>query len=210
MEMDGKKWLWMAGFLSPIIFMVAVIILGLMTPGYDHLRDTISILQIKKYGWIQEINFIQVGMGLGIISWFIGQNLITKEAKKVWRNIVIFCVTFLATEIIFPIDEMTSNNLQQNTFTPGGVIHLSALLIFFVTAPYGIYVLAKALKKEPVFSKLAGITATLGYILSFLCYGWTYLFVSGQGSGFLGIIQKLIVGAGLLWFIKMAVITKRK
>jgi hypothetical protein len=206
--MIGRVWLWRSGFWSPIVFMAVATILGFVTPGYDQMRDTISVLAIKKYGWIQEINFIQVGIGLSAASYLIWKKLTESNSVKVWRNIVLFCIIFLITEIIFPIDEMTSANIWKNTWSFAGVIHLSALAIFFLAAPYGIYKLKKILKREPKFSNIAGVTGGVGYLLSGLCYMWTYLFVSGLGEGILGIMQKIIVAGALSWFIKMMWIIK--
>lgn len=41
-----------------IWIVISILTLGLIQPGYDHFRDTVSILAAGKYGWIQSINFL--------------------------------------------------------------------------------------------------------------------------------------------------------
>ena len=50
--------------ISPIIFTLVVIVLGFVTPGYNHINYTISRLAIEKYGWIQSLNFLQLALSL--------------------------------------------------------------------------------------------------------------------------------------------------
>lgn len=37
---------------------ISIVVLGFIQPGYNHLRDTVSILAVGKFGWIQDFNFL--------------------------------------------------------------------------------------------------------------------------------------------------------
>jgi len=36
-----------------LFFLISVLLLGLVQPGYNHMIDTISVLVLGKYGWVQ-------------------------------------------------------------------------------------------------------------------------------------------------------------
>ncbi len=194
---------WCYAILSPIVFFVIVLVLGLITPGYDHLRDTISILAIMKYGIIQQLNFMQIGIGLVIAGFMVNHKLASKYAQNVWNRIVLFCIAFVAVVIIFPTDLVGQIPITHTHLTVMGVVHLSALAAFFLLAPLGIYHLQKALKGEPKFAHLAKFTAISGYISSILCYLWTYWFIKGDFYQYLGVFQKIIMVITFGWLISL-------
>jgi hypothetical protein len=192
-----KKYLWLYAVACPIIFLMTAFVLGLITPGYDHLRDTISTLAVIKYGVIQQINFVQFGIGVVIGGWLVYRQFVTDYAKTVWKRIIYFCLAFVITETIFPTDLITGTPITQVNLTYMGKIHLTALAIFFLLAPLGVYTMQKALSNEPRFLHLIKFTALSGYTGSILCYVWTYFFIMGYFYPYLGIMQKII---GLITF----------
>lgn len=178
-------------------------ILGLITPGYDQFRDTISILAVMKYGWMQQINFLQLGVGLVIAGFLVCRQFTKEYSKTVWKRTVLFCTTFIFVEIIFPTDLISSTPITQTHLSLMGAVHLSALAVFFLLAPVGIYLMRKAVMNEPRFKHLTNFTATAGYTSSFLCYLWTYWFIKGDFYPYLGIMQKIIGLITFLWLIAL-------
>ena len=66
--------LW-AGIVGPIIFVVTFTIDGALTPGYSAIRDAVSYLALGRYGWIQAVNFVVLGIlviafALGFFRWW--------------------------------------------------------------------------------------------------------------------------------------------
>ena len=50
-----------AGILGPIAFVTVFTILGQVTPGYSAFTDVISNLELGQIGWVQQLNFLQMG-----------------------------------------------------------------------------------------------------------------------------------------------------
>jgi hypothetical protein len=170
--------------------------------------DTISVLSIKKYGFIQQLNFIQLGIVFCISGYLFSQQLTTTSSKKTLKKMLIFCIIFIFLIVVFPTDDFHQVS-SLSDMTLHGAIHLLALLIFFLVAPIGVYYLSRVLDKEPVFGKFAKCTAITGYITTCLCYGWTFLFLSGSYLQYLGLFQKIIVLIALGWFLKLMYIMKK-
>ena len=206
--MTIKNWVWLFCFFSLITFMLTVYFLGLLTPDYNHYSDTISELTIKKYGWIQQINFVQLGISLSVTSYLFLCKLTQSDSKKVWIRIILISAVILLIETIFPTDEIHNTNLFENKLTIHGTIHLSALAIYFLLAPLGVYSLKKIFKNEPEFLELANITGILGYTLSGLCYLWTFFLITGLFYAYLGIFQKILATLTILWLMKLLLILK--
>jgi hypothetical protein len=194
---------------SPILFLIVVVVFGAFVPEYNHFRDTISILAIRQYGWVQLINFIQIGFGIFFCGYFFYKKLTLPNSKTVWRNIVLFCLVFLIIEMFFPTDDITGNNILNNIRTTRGAIHFGALAIFFLAAPFGIYTLKKTLTLEPGMQTLSKITGYLGYIATLLSYLWTFFFVNGMFYQYSGLLQKLIVFITLIWVECIALINRK-
>ena len=50
------------GLLGLVLLIVIYFALGAIVPGYDIIRQPIGDLELTKYGWIQTLNFIVVGL----------------------------------------------------------------------------------------------------------------------------------------------------
>lgn len=62
-----------AGIAGPIVFTVVVLVLGFLAPGYDPIRDHVSLLLVSPVGPIQVANSVVSGMllasfGLGLMT----------------------------------------------------------------------------------------------------------------------------------------------
>jgi hypothetical protein len=68
-------WLFVCGTLGPLLFDAVYTIEGVTRPGYDPWRQAISSLMLGPGGWLQQANFV----GLG---------LLTLGAALVWRRIL--------------------------------------------------------------------------------------------------------------------------
>jgi hypothetical membrane protein len=60
-----RLFLW-AGFIAPILFAAVFMIDGFLKPGYSTYNEAISYLELGDYGWIQRVNFLLIGLLLGV------------------------------------------------------------------------------------------------------------------------------------------------
>ena len=58
----GATTLLLIGGFGGVLFIVTFVVLGLVTPGYSLLRDTISALELNPFGMAQQANFFVFGV----------------------------------------------------------------------------------------------------------------------------------------------------
>lgn len=188
--------------ISPVIFALVVIIVGLVTPGYSHLNHTISRLAIEKYGWIQSLNFLQLAIGMHLTGLHLTKILKDQELEdSVIRIIFRMCSIFLVIAAFVPTDPIENVPLDYTLLTPTGLVHISVVLIFLVLSPLGIARLAKVFNKEKKlatyapYTLIAGFTALLGSVI------WFAFYFMGMFLQYRGIFQKAIALPVLAWLI---------
>ena len=59
--------LW-AGVVGPVFFVVVFTVDGLLTPGYDAMKEVVSFLELSPAGWIQRLNFIVTGLSFMLFA----------------------------------------------------------------------------------------------------------------------------------------------
>lgn len=196
--------------LSPILFSIVVIILGFITPGYDHLTHTISRLAIEQYGWIQSINFLQLAVGLSITGVKLTAMIRKDTADKVIRTIFTMCSIFLVIAAFFPTDPIENVPLDLSILSPTGLVHMSIVVIFLVLSPLGIIALANVFSHEPRVRGYAIPTLVSGFTAFFGSLVWFAFYFGGMYLEYRGIFQKMIALPVLVWLvlINYAVIKK--
>jgi len=104
---------------------------------------------------------------------------------------------------LFPTDKIGGNQITLSQLTPTGTIHLAGVFIIFLLFPFGVYALSKSLSNEQTLSNYALFTSICVYTICLLCYIWSYFFLTGNFSDYLGILQKIIAGICLFWMISI-------
>jgi len=188
---------------SPIVFIITVIILGFVTPGYNHLSHTISRLAIMKYGWIQTINLLQFAYGMYLGGIQIGETMKTLEGKRVIRNVFFFCAGILLLTAATHTDPVENLQLDPRLLSPMGILHYCVIFLFLVAAPFGINSLAKTLVDEPNYRRYVWATRIMGFVSLTGSILWFIFFFSGILLEYRGFFQKLIVLWTISWIILM-------
>lgn len=74
-----------------LLFITVFVILGVFTPAYHPLRDTISALEITRYGHAQQANFVLFGILLCLFGW-----ALRRELRSGWGATAIPCFQVLS------------------------------------------------------------------------------------------------------------------
>lgn len=200
-------------FISPIVFALVVVILGLVTPGYDHLNYTISRLAIEKYGWIQSINFLQLALGIHLTGIHVTKILQSQETEDaIIRIIFRICSIFLVIAAFIPTDPIENVPLDYTLLTPTGLVHISMVLLFLILSPLGIVRLARTFRNEKVLKSLALFTLIAGFAALLGSIVWFAFYFLGMYLEYRGIFQKAIAFPVLLWLVLLnnTVLHKRR
>ncbi len=195
--------------ISPIAFIIIVVVLGFATPGYDHIHYTISRLAIEKYGWIQSLNFFQLALAFSIFGTRLSSEIKTSSSRVAIRIIFSLTSFFLVVAGIFPTDRIENIPFRFSIYSPLGLIHAGAVLLFLAVSPFGINRLTSILAKDHVYKQYAIITKKLGYTVFMTSILWLLCFILGIGLEYRGITQKIIIFCVLIWFTAISTVHKK-
>lgn len=188
-------------FISPIIFTLVVLVLGLVTPGYSHLNHTISRLAIEKYGWLQSLNFIQLAIALYLTGNHLALHIKDETVDEIIRGIFRFSSAFLIIAAFVPTDPIENVPLDYTILTPTGLVHISLVAIFLLLSPIGIVRLSQILKKTPGTARYTRYTLVAGFSAFFGSVVWFAFYFMGIFLEYRGIFQKAIALPVLIWLI---------
>lgn len=190
---------------SAILFILVVIILGFITPGYNHLSHTISRLAIMEYGWIQTINLVQFAYGMYLGGIHISQTMSTENGKQVIHNVFFFCAGILLLTAATKTDPIENLQLDPSLLSPMGIMHYTVIFIFLIASPVGIRYLSTTLINEHGYRHFVSYTRIAGFTSLAASVLWFVLFYFGILLPYRGLSQKLIVLWTIMWIIFMNV-----
>lgn len=197
-----KKILRMTGLISiigPTVFLLIVLILGLVQPGYNHFVDTMSVLALGKWGWIQDINFLI--LAITIVSFGIGLSTIFE--KKIVSSIsIIFSIITVCVIafIFFPTDAVDRTRIQLTEFNSfHGIIHLFITMVIIGFAIPLLISIRNKMKKNIQFSHLIRYT-TISFVINIVVGILWYIFRRyGILFAWKGLWEKMIALNILTW-----------
>lgn len=197
--------------ISILLFIFTVMLLGYITPGYDHFLMTISRLSIMKYGTIAEFNLIQLGLGALILGIELAARIRVKQ-----RRLEILPFFLLATACLFgaalaPTDGLGSPK-ELVAMSKNGWIHVGAVVLFVTFCPMTVFTLVHAFASDPNWKTLTTLTVAMfsvSFILSMLWFG-LFLLEVAWFMPYRGMFQKGIALWTLLWMLLISVKTVRE
>ena len=207
---SGLLW---AGFVGPILFVGVFLVEGVTRPGYDSVRQFVSLLVLGDGGWLQVANFVVggllvAGFGVGLRrAWADGRG-----ARWAPRLVVlvgfslVVCGVFVADPALgYPPGAPAGLPLE--TSWHAGIHYLGALGVF-VGLPVAAAVAARHAPTERARTWAVYSLASGGIML----LGWLATFVLAGPDGTLaiaGLLQRIAVVAGFQWLVATAAIELR-
>lgn len=186
------------GIAVVIIFALTTLIVGLVTPGYNHLENTVSYLIINQYGFI--INGLLAAMA--VITALMGLAL-----AQVFQNLIMFRIfgiysLAMLLLVFFPTDPCLNKQIlgfSQASFS--GKAHFTIVLTTVIISPWLVKAMIKHFMKKPGWQKFKNYTLAFFISSGILGIGWFVCFFLGINSSYKGLIQKIIIVFGLMWYI---------
>ena len=184
-------------------FMLTVIILSFITPGYNQCLNTVSALALGQYGPIFTVSILLFGLTTLITGLGISKSLSGKYLSGVFNFYLAFALGILILAI-FKTDILADQqNIDFAKINLPGKIHfgttMSALFIF----PLGVLGLMKKMQRLSFWKSL--IPYTKGVLITSFIAGATWFILRFFGIGYFykGLFQKLIIADLLLWCLVM-------
>ncbi|MFW9997518.1 MAG: DUF998 domain-containing protein [Candidatus Odinarchaeota archaeon] len=194
------------GIAGPVLYMLQLIILGLLTPGYNHITDTMSIL--GGVGGIRATIF-NTGLavtGVLICLFAIGLHRGIKPGRGSFIGPLMLIIAGIGMvgAGYFHCDQGCENVLS---FTFTGIMHSLTAFLTGVCASVAPLVIYLRLKNDPRWEKYRFYTLLSGLAANATGIGfWISLVLFRQEAVmFRGVLQRLGIVIPLLWMVIIAV-----
>jgi len=192
------RWVTQAAMAAPAGFFAVMMILGLVTPGYDWLARYGSELSLGPLGWIMIADFVALGLVELALAAVLGRAIGDRLSGRVATAAVGLLGAAFVTAGICVTDPA---RLLAGAHTWHGVVHaLMAVVIFFIATPVAGLATARRLRHRRRFARYSALTAVATPALL------VATFVSGS---LLGLTERIVIAVALTWLTSLAVVLHR-
>jgi hypothetical membrane protein len=188
----------LAGMVAPAGFFAVMMVLGLVTPGYDWVSRYGSELSTGPLGWIMIANFIALGVVELTLAAALGRTI--GDRASGW--VATAAVGLLgAAFVVAGVCVTDPARLVADARTWHGVVHaLMAVVIFFIATPVAGLAMARRCRGQRRFARYCALTAV----------ATPALLVATCSSGrLLGLTERVVIAVVLAWLTTLALRLRR-
>jgi len=183
----------LAGILGPITFVVIFVVLGQVTPGYSAVSQVISNLELGSNGWIQQLNFLQMGALITVFAVGFKEAMLGVIHRRLGLASALLVLSGLGM-------------IEAAFFTPALPIeHALGFLFFMIPLLVAILLIGREflragrLRNLGVYSLTNGVLVLL--LLLYFFFQGASAPVGGVPTGPIGIVNRIFVVLALSWFL---------
>jgi hypothetical membrane protein len=183
----------LAGIIAPATFFTIMMVLGLVTPGYDWVARYGSELSLGRLGWIMIINFIALGMVEVALAGALGRTVGNRVSGWVATGAV---GLIGAAFVVAGVCVTDPAKLVNGAHSWHGIVHaFMAVVIFFIATPVAALAMARRMRRHRRFAIYCAVTsvATPALLVA--------TFVSGN---LLGLAERIVIAFVLTWLTILA------
>jgi hypothetical protein len=201
--MGIQQILLLCGMIAGPLFVIVFLIEGSLRSGYDVMRQPVSALAIGKRGWVQQANFIVVGILMLACAFGLNMALVAYGGSFWIPFLVGLYAVGLIGAGIFVTDKtgIPSNAPAPKKRDVAGAIHDLCSVIVFIPLFVVCFVFAHLFAASGslgwhIYSVTTGILFGVGFIL----------FARGfaRNGKFAGLLQRLTIAIGWIWLALVA------
>jgi hypothetical protein len=188
-----------------VLFVIVFTLAGFLRSGYEPLKTFVSALSLGPNGWIQQVNFVLLGLLLLFFAYALTREFPTGQASKAGPILVAVMALLFIVSGPFVMDPTGTPSLQM---TVHGTIHGLAGGIIFLLMPITCFVYLRRFRADPYWQSFQGWTLSLGIIITAAVLLLTL--ASKQSSigdlfvNWMGLIQRFIIVPFMLWVFLFA------
>jgi hypothetical membrane protein len=197
---DLMRWAAMAGIAGPVLFTLGFVAQEQLRRGeYDPVSEVVSALEAGTHGWIQQVNFVVLGVLTMIFAVGLHRGLAPSRAGIVGPVALFISGAANGLAAIFPLREDAAGT----TYDPGG--HQVAGTLFFASSFIALIALSRRCAADPRWRNIAGWVLAAGVLvaLSLPLMGALVIPDDAPLHDWAGLAQRLIV-LGLLFPARIA------
>lgn len=199
------------GIIAPILFVVTFIVTGMLRGGYDPVKMYVSALSLGVGGWVQELNFIVLGVLLLLFTYGLQGEFASGKASK--GGIILLAIMGVLFIISGPF-VMDPMGTPTHQVTVHGIIHGLAGGIIFILMPITCFVFMRRFREDLNWRSFYGWTLVLGIVVALAVVMLTAVSKSPSlqttFQDWLGLIQRFIIIPFMAWLFLFGVWLSRK
>src|SRR5215211_505082 len=160
---DLMRWAAMAGIAGPVVFTLGFLAQERLRRGeYDPVSEVVSALEAGSHGWIQQVNFVVLGVLTMIFAVGLHRGLAPSRAGIVGPVALFISGAANVLGAIFPLREDAAGA----TYDPGG--HQVAGTLFFASSFIALIALSRRCAADPRWRNIAGWVLAAGVLVAML------------------------------------------
>lgn len=178
-----------AGIAAPIVFTIFLIVQGMLHPDYSHVTMPISALSAHPGGWIQDVNFVVLGVLLTTFAIGLHLGVRPDRGGGMGPALLVLSGVGAVVEGVFPWRDAGGSFIE-----PVG--HVVGVFMAFLGAGIGFVVLSRRLAGDPRWQSATRYTLATGIAIVVLFFGFGALAESVDAPlhPWAGVVQRLLVG----------------
>jgi hypothetical membrane protein len=158
-QSDLMRWAAMAGIAGPVLFTLGFVAQEQLRRGdYDPVSEVVSALEAGTHGWIQQVNFVVLGVLTMIFAVGLHRGLAPSRTGIVGPVALFISGAANVLGAIFPLREDAGGA----TYDPGG--HQVAGMLFFASSFIALIALSRRCAADPRWRNIAGWTLGAGVL----------------------------------------------
>ena len=184
------RWAAVAGIVGPVLFTVGFLVQEQLRRGeYDPIGEVISALEAGDRGWVQQVNFVALGVLTMVFAVGLHRGLAPSRAGIVGPVALFISGVANVMAAIFPLREDATGA----TYAPGG--HQIAGALFFAASFVALIALSRRCAADPRWRTISGWVLAAGVMaaVSFPVMGVLVLPEDAPLHDWAGLAQRLIV-----------------
>ncbi|GAC1631166.1 MAG: hypothetical protein NVS4B7_19370 [Ktedonobacteraceae bacterium] len=191
-----------AGVVGPILFTLVFTIDGLLKPGYSAMSQAVSYLAVGSNGWIQDANFMVLGLlltlfALGFSQWM---RPVIKQSQLLVSTIFLLSAAlgYVGAALFIAAAPDESQNVMHV------VLHTISFQVIFFSLPIACIIIGWQLRKIVAWSGYGWysiITACITIIPALFSVASFFSAAGTQSLG--GFFNRIFVIEALAWYVVM-------
>jgi hypothetical membrane protein len=192
-----------AGIVAPVIAWALSLVVITGWPGYDPIRQSISLLAHAPLGWLQTLAFAISGL-LGL-AWAFGlSNVLGATARDRWivRGLLLLQAVIGLGFAVLPTDP------EGVPETAAGGLHLFDFYLYAVTMPLTLLVLGSVMRRDPRWRGAARPTL-IAASLVVVSIALVPATLDGPLTPWLGLLERVFVAIPSVWQVGAGLVAWR-
>jgi hypothetical membrane protein len=185
---SASRFLLLCGILAPVMMMVAILVIGQITPGYNPISDTISRMGTpdKPYAVVLHGSYFVYGVLMGMAAYGLYKTIGHTDSAK--RLAILLGIHAFGTVLLAVFPDSVDLPLKH-------VIHDVMSVISYLSLLAGILI-SRGIAHQEVALKVIGI---LGLVVIIINLPMPIINVIDPLKSIAGLLQRLLSGSSLFW-----------